>query len=113
MRPTSKANRRADADLVQAIVRAQAWNQQLSDGTYESIENLAAAHGMHVKVFRKAIRLGFLTPDIVAAILAVDPSSTIRQSGSQSGLPLSWLAQRQSLQSDLGPLPRQKLIPSI
>jgi DNA invertase Pin-like site-specific DNA recombinase len=90
----SKASSRPDPGLVQAIVRAQAWIQQLSDGTHESIEDLAAAHGMHVKVVRKAIRLGFLAPDIVAAILAGDRSPATRLSAPESELPLSWAAQR-------------------
>ena len=80
---------------MQAVGRAHAWIRQLSDGTYKSIEELALAHGMNVKVVRKAIRLGFLAPDIVAAILTGDQSPTARLSASQSELPLSWAAQRQ------------------
>jgi site-specific DNA recombinase len=82
---------------VQAVSRAHAWIRQLSDGTYKSIEELVLAHGMNVKVVRKAIRLGFLAPDIVAAIQTGDWSATAPLSASQSELPLSWAAQRQSL----------------
>jgi DNA invertase Pin-like site-specific DNA recombinase len=86
-----------DPGLVQAVGRAHAWIRQLSDGIYESIEELALAHGMHVKVVRKAIRLGFLAPDIVVAILIGDRSPTATLSASHSELPLSWAAQRHSL----------------
>ena len=89
---------RPDPRLVQAVVRAHAWSRQLSDGTYNSIE-LAIAHGMHVKVVRKAIRLAFLAPDIVAAILAGDNLPTARLNASQSELPLSWAVQRQPSKS--------------
>jgi hypothetical protein len=92
----TKPSSSPDPGLVQAVGRAHAWIRQLSDGNYGSIEELAFAHGMHVKVVRKAIRLGFLAPDIVAAILAGDRSPTARLSASQSELPLSWAAQRQS-----------------
>ena len=93
----TKPSSSPDPSLVQAVGRAQAWVRQLSDGTYESIEELALAHGMHVKVVRKAIRLAFLAPDIVAAILAGDLSPTARLSAAQSKLPLSWAAQRQAV----------------
>jgi site-specific DNA recombinase len=82
---------------VQAVGRAHAWIRQLSDGTYESIEELAVQHGMHVKVVRKAIRLGFLAPDIVDAILTGDRSATAFLNASQSELPLLWAAQRRGL----------------
>jgi DNA invertase Pin-like site-specific DNA recombinase len=83
-----------DPSLVQAVGRAHSWIRQISDGTYKSIEELALAHGMHVKVVRKAIRLAFLAPDIVAAIFTGDPPPT---GASQSELPLSWAAQRSAL----------------
>ena len=81
---------------MQAVGRAHAWIRQLSDGTYESIEELAVQHGMHVKVVRKAIRLGFLAPDVVDAILT-GRSATAFLNASQSELPLLWAAQRQGL----------------
>ena len=84
-----------DPSLVQAVGRAHAWIRQLSDGTYKSIEELALAHGMNVKVVRKAIRLCFLAPNIIAAILNGDQSPTARLSASESELPLSLAAQRQ------------------
>ena len=93
----TKASSSPDPSLVQAVGRAHAWIRQLSDGTYKSIEDLAVAHGMHVKVVRKAIRLAFLAPDIVARILAGDPSPMARFSESQSELPLSWATQRHDL----------------
>jgi site-specific DNA recombinase len=97
---SSKPSPRPDPGLVQAIVRAQAWIQQLTDGTYGSIEDLAASHGMHVKVVRKAIRFGFLAPKIVAAILDGELSATILPIDTQSILHLSWKAQRHALEPD-------------
>ena len=93
----TKPSSSPDPSLVQAVGRAHAWIRQLSDGTYESIEELALAHGMNVKVVRQAIRLGFLAPDIVVAILTGDRSPTARLTASQSDLPLSWAAQSHAL----------------
>ena len=93
----TKPSSSPDSSLVQAVRRAHAWIRQLSDGTYKSIEELAVQHGMHVKVVRKAIRLGFLAPDVVDAILTGDRSATAFLNASQSELPLLWAAQRQGL----------------
>jgi site-specific DNA recombinase len=98
--PATKHSSSPDPGLVQAVGRAHVWIRQLSDGIYDSIEELAASHGMHVKVVRKAIRLGFLAPDIVAGLLGGEPSPTARFSASQSELPLSWAAQRHDLKVD-------------
>ena len=59
----------SDPTLVQAIARPHAWVKLLMDGVHTSIESLAASIGMHPKVVRKSIRLAFLAPDILEAIL--------------------------------------------
>jgi site-specific DNA recombinase len=58
-----------DPRLVQAIVRAHSWLQALSDGTYDSVEQLARVVDLHPKVVRSGIRLAFLAPDIVRKLL--------------------------------------------
>lgn len=62
--------RRPNPVLAQSVSRAHAWLRQLHSGEYATIEELAAAAGMHSKVVRKAIRLAFLAPEITVAILA-------------------------------------------
>jgi len=54
-----------DPKLVQPIIRAHVWLKALSDGTYESVEELAEAIDLHPKVIRNRIRLAFLAPAIV------------------------------------------------
>jgi site-specific DNA recombinase len=41
----------------QALVRAQTWPKLLSDGSYDSVEDLAKAINLHPKVIRKSIRV--------------------------------------------------------
>ena len=55
--------------LVQAVVRAHIWRRSLADGTYDSVEDLARAAGLHPKVVRNKIRLAFLAPDVIGEIL--------------------------------------------
>jgi site-specific DNA recombinase len=56
--------------LIRAIVRAHKWLKSLSDGTYDSIEELARALELHPKVVRKGLRLAFLSPAITKELLA-------------------------------------------
>jgi hypothetical protein len=83
-----------DPKLLKAIVRAQAWLNQLSAGHHTSIENLAAAAGYNPKVVRQGLRLAFLAPELAAA--ALDDETPIRLRQIPKLLPLSWREQRQS-----------------
>ena len=56
-------------ELVQAVVRAHLWLKQLQDGTYWSIEELGRAVKIHPKNIRRGLRLAFLAPEIISAIL--------------------------------------------
>ena len=84
---------KADPKLIKAIVRAQAWLSQLSDGQHTSIEDLAAAAGYNPKVIRQGLRLAFLAPEVAAA--ALDGETPIRLKQIPKLLPLSWREQRQ------------------
>jgi site-specific DNA recombinase len=86
---------KADPKLIKAIVRAQAWFNQLASGHHTSIENLAAAAGYNPKVIRQGLRLAFLAPEIAAA--ALDGETSIRLKEIQKLLPLSWREQGQSI----------------
>ena len=85
----------ADPKLIKAIVRAQAWLNQLASGHHTSIENLAAAAGYNPKVIRQGLRLAFLAPEIAAA--ALDGETPIKLKQIPKLLPLSWREQRQSI----------------
>jgi len=43
----------------------------LSSGHHASIEDLAAAAKLHLKIVRQALRLAFLAPELTAAVLNV------------------------------------------
>ena len=82
-----------DPKLIKAIVRAQAWLNQLSSGHHKSIENLAAAVGYNPKVIRQGLRLAFLAPEIAAA--AINGDARIRLKQIPKLLPLPWREQHQ------------------
>jgi DNA invertase Pin-like site-specific DNA recombinase len=88
--------RKADPKLIKAIVRAQAWLNQISEGHHTSIEDLAAAAGYNPKVIRHGLRLAFLAPEIAA--LALHDDRPIRLKQIPKLLALSWREQRQSIE---------------
>jgi DNA invertase Pin-like site-specific DNA recombinase len=59
----------SNPELIHAIVRAHAWRTALEDGTYDSVEALARAVGLHPKVLRSRIRLAFLAPVLMGEFL--------------------------------------------
>jgi site-specific DNA recombinase len=84
-----------DSKLLKAIVRAQHWLNQLSNGQSSSVEDLATAAGYNPKVIRQGLRLAFLAPDVAAA--ALYGQTQIRLKQIPKSLPLSWREQHRSI----------------
>jgi site-specific DNA recombinase len=80
-----------DMKLVQAIVRAHAWQADLKNGRFSSVEELAATAKLHPKVIRQALKLAFLSPKITSGILAGNQQvRALRQIPKR--LPLDWIS---------------------
>lgn len=86
-----------DVSLIHAVARAHSWLKALSDGTYQSIEELAVVAKWNPKVIRKALRLAFLAPDITETIILGTPPKSLSLSGLQAVSALSWDEQRRLL----------------
>ena len=84
-----------DPKAVQAIVRAQRWVTALADQKYASVEELAASARLHPKVVRNELRLAFLSPYIVEAILSGAGELTLRNLRKVGAL--NWRAQQAEL----------------
>ena len=80
--------------LIQSIVRAHVWKQNLHDGTYDSIEALADANRLHPKVIRLALRLAFLSPEVTSAILEGRQQTGLSLAQIPKLLPLPWTEHR-------------------
>jgi hypothetical protein len=78
--------------LLQAVIRAHGWLNDLAAGRYSCIEQLAAACKLHAKVVRLGLRLAFLSPDLTSAILDGERSLHLKQI--PKTLPLAWSEQR-------------------
>jgi site-specific DNA recombinase len=66
---SASQNRSPNPELVKVIARAHDWWQRLLSGEADSIRELAAAEGVSRAYMGRVLRLAFLAPDIVEAIL--------------------------------------------
>ena len=88
--------------LVQAIVRAHVWLKLLTDGTYDTIEALGRAVGLHPKHIRNSVRLAYLSPAMTKSILRGDQRAALMLGDLDDAIALSWDNQ----QRQLGPIPK-------
>jgi hypothetical protein len=73
----SHGHRPPNPRLVQAVVRAHVWLKLLTDGTYDSIETLAVAVGLHPQHIRNLVRLAYLSPAMTNSILRGDQPAAL------------------------------------
>jgi site-specific DNA recombinase len=82
--------------LVRLIVRAHRLSRRLAENPGSSLEDVASKQNMGGPYAARLIRLNYLAPDIVAAILdgkqPVDLTATNLMANTR--LPLDWRAQR-------------------
>ena len=87
-----------DISLIHALARAHLWLKALSDGTYQSIDELANVAKWNSKVIRKVLRLAFLAPDITEAIFLGSQPKSLNVSALQAISACSWDEQRRLLE---------------
>lgn len=93
--PTEQS--KPDPRLLQAIVRAHAWLNDLASERYHSIEALAKDVKLHPKIVRQQIRLAFLAPSITEAVISGEAENTPTLMAIPKTLPLSWSTQREAI----------------
>ena len=84
-----------DFKAIQAIVRARHWASELSNGTYASVDELAASAKLNSKVVRNELRLAFLAPEVLDAILKGKPGCSLPDLRRIAAI--SWRSQRSEL----------------
>jgi site-specific DNA recombinase len=93
------AERSADPGLVRLIVRAHSLSRRLAENPGSSLEDVASQQSMGGPYAARLIRLNYLAPDIVAAIL--DGKQPVALAATKlmadTRLPLDWRAQRAAL----------------
>ena len=69
---------------------ARTFLELLTDGTYDSVEALARAVGLHPKHIRNSSRLAFLSPTATKAILDGQQRATLTLGDLDEEIALSW-----------------------
>jgi DNA invertase Pin-like site-specific DNA recombinase len=87
---------KSDPKLLQAIVRAHAWLNDLKSGRSDSIEALAQDVRLHPKIIRQQLRLAFLSPSITEAVIIGEAGNTPTLVMIPKTLPLSWFKQQKT-----------------
>ena len=89
-----------DAALIKSIVRAHKWFGQLKTGEVKGTAEIAASEGLTQSYVTRVLRLAFLAPDVVEAILAGRQPvnlSADKLVKSSANLPTDWEEQRAAL----------------
>ena len=87
-----------DEALLRSIARARRWETQLATGERASVDDIAAAEGIEGRYVAKVIRLAWMAPDLVEALLAGErPQDLALTDLVESGLSLAWADQQTSL----------------
>ena len=90
---------RADSALLKAVARARQWSEDLLTGRAQSVAEIAQREGVGDRYVRRLMRLAFLAPEIVEAIVAGNqpPELTAEALAERIELPLLWTAQEQAV----------------
>ena len=88
---------RADPPLVKALARAHRWRRMLVEGRYASVSEMAAAERIERGYLGSLLRLTFLAPDLVEAILDGRQPADLGLPTLMEPFPPEWDAQRTAL----------------
>ncbi|QYX57983.1 hypothetical protein K1T73_06270 [Roseovarius sp. SCSIO 43702] len=93
-------SRRTDNTLVKALARAFRWKRMLDSGDFATIADLAEHERIAAPYLTRTLRLAFLAPDLVEAILDGRQPSNLSLEMLRKPLPTGWSEQREVLSSD-------------
>jgi site-specific DNA recombinase len=87
-------SRRQDPALIKGMVRGYQWRCQLLSGEVGSVAELARKAGVTSRYVVRTVRMGFLAPDIIEAILEGRQTTAVSFEIFRQPIPLDWAAQR-------------------
>ena len=92
---------RADSALLKAVARARQWSEDLLMGRAQSVTEVAEREGVADRYVRRLMRLAFLAPEIVEAIVAGNQPTelTAEALAKRIDLPLLWTRKNKQWES--------------
>jgi len=91
---SSTASFGPDASLITALAKGYAWREQLLSGQVRMITEIARREGLTDRYVNRVLRLGFLAPDIMEAILDGKQPAKLTMETFRKTIPLDWAEQR-------------------
>ena len=88
-----------DQKLITLIAKAHLWAKDLHSGKYSTMTEIAQKHGVNKADLSKQVRLTYLAPDIITAIIEGRQPPTLKAIHLRkiSNLPTDWNEQRKLL----------------
>ncbi|MEO5351171.1 MAG: hypothetical protein H7836_16235 [Magnetococcus sp. YQC-3] len=83
-----------DDALVRAVVRGHRWQGMLDSGQVASVQELAVKENIDPSYLARHLRLAFLAPDIVEAVLFGEQPEGLTLGKLMVALPMDWGEQR-------------------
>ena len=84
-----------DNTMVKLIARGHRWHRKLFDGTHASIEDLAKSENISPSFVSRILRLAYLSPTIVEAILNGKYPAHLTMKDLMEPFPMEWERQRE------------------
>jgi len=88
---------RPNAALIKVLTRAHRWKERLFTDAAPSISAIAKEEGVTERYVSRIMRLAFLAPDIIEAILDGYQPADLELERLMKGTPISWNEQRRAL----------------
>lgn len=93
------AQRRVENALLKALAKAHRWRQQIENGEYASITELAKARRVNESYACRLLRLTLLAPQIVIEILDGTTDKSLKISRLTKPFPIEWHRQPSAFNS--------------
>ncbi len=89
-----------DNTLIKVIARGFRWQRLLYEGTYSTIEDLAAAEKINASYVSRILRLAYLSPNVVQAILDGKHPARLTMKDLLAPFPSDWVLQERLYLTD-------------
>jgi hypothetical protein len=92
-RGISRREATIDNTMIKVIARGFRWQRLLNEGLYATIEDLAAAEKINPSYISRVMRLSYLSPKIVEAILEGNGPAELSMKHLMKPFPMDWKKQ--------------------
>lgn len=96
-RGVARQEAQIDNTMIKVIARGFRWHRLLTNGTYATIEDLAAAEKICASYVSRILRLAYLSPKVVESILEGKQPAWLTTQALLEPFPMDWKQQEEKL----------------